>query len=72
MQICFFSADSRVKLWDVRRASGCLTTLDQHNGEKSKASSEAGNTEYNSAFLYFINVLNTKTSKETSGNPVVT
>ncbi|XP_075382516.1 DNA excision repair protein ERCC-8 isoform X2 [Mycteria americana] len=41
------SADSRVKLWDVRRASGCLTTLDQHNGEKSKASSEAANTAHN-------------------------
>ncbi|XP_063151690.1 DNA excision repair protein ERCC-8 isoform X2 [Candoia aspera] len=34
------SADSRVKLWDVRRASACLITLDQHNGEKSKAASE--------------------------------
>ncbi|XP_028928142.1 DNA excision repair protein ERCC-8 isoform X2 [Ornithorhynchus anatinus] len=41
------SADSRVKLWDVRRASGCLTTLDQHNGEKSKGSSEAANTAHN-------------------------
>uniref|UniRef100_A0A7M4FFW3 ERCC excision repair 8, CSA ubiquitin ligase complex subunit n=1 Tax=Crocodylus porosus TaxID=8502 RepID=A0A7M4FFW3_CROPO len=41
------SADSRVKLWDVRRASGCLFTLDQHNGEKSKASSEAANTAHN-------------------------
>ncbi|KAM6304072.1 DNA excision repair protein ERCC-8 isoform 3-T3 [Podargus strigoides] len=41
------SADSRVKLWDVRRAAGCLTTLDQHNGEKSKASSEAANTAHN-------------------------
>uniref|UniRef100_A0A1D5P390 ERCC excision repair 8, CSA ubiquitin ligase complex subunit n=1 Tax=Gallus gallus TaxID=9031 RepID=A0A1D5P390_CHICK len=41
------SADSKVKLWDVRRASGCLTTLDQHNGEKSKASSEAVNTAHN-------------------------
>ncbi|XP_065512384.1 DNA excision repair protein ERCC-8 isoform X3 [Caloenas nicobarica] len=41
------SADNRVKLWDVRRASGCLTTLDQHNGEKSKASSEAANTAHN-------------------------
>ncbi|XP_053910032.1 DNA excision repair protein ERCC-8 isoform X3 [Cuculus canorus] len=41
------SADSRVKLWDVRRATGCLTTLDQHNGEKSKASSEAANTAHN-------------------------
>uniref|UniRef100_A0A8C4KP30 ERCC excision repair 8, CSA ubiquitin ligase complex subunit n=1 Tax=Dromaius novaehollandiae TaxID=8790 RepID=A0A8C4KP30_DRONO len=40
------SADGRVKLWDVRRASGCLTTLDQHNGEKSKASSEAANTAH--------------------------
>uniref|UniRef100_A0A8D0E0E8 DNA excision repair protein ERCC-8 n=1 Tax=Salvator merianae TaxID=96440 RepID=A0A8D0E0E8_SALMN len=41
------SADSRVKLWDVRRASACLITLDQHNGEKSKASSEAANTAHN-------------------------
>ncbi|XP_069098781.1 DNA excision repair protein ERCC-8 [Pleurodeles waltl] len=41
------SADSKVKLWDVRRASGCLITLDQHNGEKSKASSEAANTAHN-------------------------
>ncbi|XP_035165149.1 DNA excision repair protein ERCC-8 isoform X1 [Oxyura jamaicensis] len=41
------SADSKVKLWDVRRASGCLTTLDQHNGEKTKASSEAANTAHN-------------------------
>ncbi|XP_034956251.1 DNA excision repair protein ERCC-8 isoform X2 [Zootoca vivipara] len=41
------SADSRVKLWDVRRASACLITLDQHNGEKSKASSEAENTAHN-------------------------
>ncbi|EMP39968.1 DNA excision repair protein ERCC-8 [Chelonia mydas] len=40
-------ADSRVKLWDVRRASGCLITLDQYNGEKSKASSEAANTAHN-------------------------
>uniref|UniRef100_Q0V9H6 DNA excision repair protein ERCC-8 n=1 Tax=Xenopus tropicalis TaxID=8364 RepID=Q0V9H6_XENTR len=41
------SADSKVKLWDVRKASGCLITLDQHNGEKSKASSEAVNTAHN-------------------------
>ncbi|XP_013911066.1 PREDICTED: DNA excision repair protein ERCC-8 isoform X4 [Thamnophis sirtalis] len=41
------SADSRVKLWDVRRASACLLTLDQHNGEKSKAASEAINTAHN-------------------------
>ncbi|KAM3654837.1 DNA excision repair protein ERCC-8 isoform X3 [Ammospiza nelsoni] len=41
------SADGRVKLWDVRRASGCLSTLDQYNGEKSKASSEAANTAHN-------------------------
>ncbi|KAM4616060.1 DNA excision repair protein ERCC-8 isoform 2-T2 [Polymixia lowei] len=34
------SADSRVRVWDVRRASGSLFTLDQHNGDKSKASSE--------------------------------
>uniref|UniRef100_A0A667XAV1 DNA excision repair protein ERCC-8 n=1 Tax=Myripristis murdjan TaxID=586833 RepID=A0A667XAV1_9TELE len=41
------SADSRVKVWDVRRASGSLFTLDQHNGDKSKASSEAVNTAHN-------------------------
>lgn len=43
---CLFllSADSRVKLWDVRRASGCLITLDQHNGEKSQAV-ESGNED---------------------------
>lgn len=31
-----------MKVWDVRRASGSVLTLDQHNGDKSKASSEAG------------------------------
>ncbi|MEE6461271.1 hypothetical protein FKM82_001247 [Ascaphus truei] len=41
------STDSKVKLWDVRKATGCLLTLDQHNGEKSKASSEAANTAHN-------------------------
>ncbi|XP_070760967.1 DNA excision repair protein ERCC-8 isoform X2 [Enoplosus armatus] len=41
------SADSKVKVWDVRRASGCLFALDQHNGDKSKASSEAVNTAHN-------------------------
>ncbi|KAM8866741.1 DNA excision repair protein ERCC-8 [Synchiropus picturatus] len=41
------SADSKVKVWDVRRASGSLLTLDQHNGEKSKASSEAVGTAHN-------------------------
>ncbi|XP_053316535.1 DNA excision repair protein ERCC-8 [Spea bombifrons] len=41
------SADSKVKLWDVRRAKSCLITLDQHNGEKSKSSSEAANTAHN-------------------------
>uniref|UniRef100_A0A3Q3G6A8 DNA excision repair protein ERCC-8 n=1 Tax=Kryptolebias marmoratus TaxID=37003 RepID=A0A3Q3G6A8_KRYMA len=40
-------ADSKVKVWDVRRASGSLFTLDQHNGEKSKASSETVNTAHN-------------------------
>ncbi|XP_004862954.1 DNA excision repair protein ERCC-8 isoform X10 [Heterocephalus glaber] len=40
------SADSRVKLWDVRRASGCLITLDQNNGEKSQAA-ESANTAHN-------------------------
>uniref|UniRef100_A0A3P8WL11 Excision repair cross-complementation group 8 n=1 Tax=Cynoglossus semilaevis TaxID=244447 RepID=A0A3P8WL11_CYNSE len=41
------SADSKVKVWDVRRATGSLFTLDQHNGDKSKASSEAVNTAHN-------------------------
>ncbi|KAG9334746.1 hypothetical protein JZ751_006583 [Albula glossodonta] len=41
------SADSRVRLWDVRKSGGSLFTLDQHNGEKSKASSEAANTAHN-------------------------
>uniref|UniRef100_A0A8C9QC02 DNA excision repair protein ERCC-8 n=1 Tax=Spermophilus dauricus TaxID=99837 RepID=A0A8C9QC02_SPEDA len=40
------SADSRVKLWDVRRASGCLINLDQHNGKKSQAA-ESANTAHN-------------------------
>lgn len=29
-------------MWDVRRATGSLFTLDQHNGDKSKAATEAG------------------------------
>lgn len=33
-----------MKLWDVRRASGCLITLDQHNGKNSQAV-ESGNEE---------------------------
>ncbi|XP_061115794.1 DNA excision repair protein ERCC-8 isoform X1 [Conger conger] len=41
------SADSMVRLWDVRKAAGSIFTLDQHNGEKSKASSEAVNTAHN-------------------------
>ncbi|XP_030635656.1 DNA excision repair protein ERCC-8 isoform X2 [Chanos chanos] len=41
------SSDSRVRIWDVRRASGSLFTLDQYNGDKSKASSEAVNTAHN-------------------------
>ncbi|KAB1281052.1 DNA excision repair protein ERCC-8 [Camelus dromedarius] len=40
------SADSRAKLWDVRRASGCLITLDQHNGKRSQAV-ESANTAHN-------------------------
>lgn len=41
-----------MKVWDVRRASGCLLTLDQHNGDKSKASSEAGTVTSPLIFLY--------------------
>ncbi|XP_053559718.1 DNA excision repair protein ERCC-8 [Bombina bombina] len=41
------SVDSKVKLWDVRKATGCLITLDKNNGEKSKASSESANTAHN-------------------------
>lgn len=36
------SSDSRVRVWDVRRASGSLFTLDQYNRDKSKGSSETG------------------------------
>lgn len=41
------SADSKVKVWDVRRATSSVLTLDQHNGDKSKAASEAANTAHN-------------------------
>lgn len=41
------STDSKVKLWDIRKAAGCLITLDQNNGEKSKSSSQAANTAHN-------------------------
>ncbi|TNM89722.1 hypothetical protein fugu_003956 [Takifugu bimaculatus] len=41
------SADSKVKVWDVRRASSSLLTLDQHNGDKTKAASETVNTAHN-------------------------
>uniref|UniRef100_H3DJP7 DNA excision repair protein ERCC-8 n=2 Tax=Tetraodon nigroviridis TaxID=99883 RepID=H3DJP7_TETNG len=40
------SADSKVKMWDVRRASSSLLTLDQHNGDKTKAASETVNTAH--------------------------
>lgn len=40
--LCGLSTDGRVHMWDVRRAAGSLFTLDQYNGDKSKASSEAG------------------------------
>lgn len=50
-QFCSLSADSKVKVWDVRRASGSLFTLDQHNGDKSKASSEAGTVIYHFSSL---------------------
>ncbi|XP_061474727.1 DNA excision repair protein ERCC-8 isoform X2 [Rhineura floridana] len=41
------SADSRVKLWDVRRASACLISLDQHNGKKSEVFGETAKTAHN-------------------------
>ncbi|GCC27146.1 hypothetical protein chiPu_0005568 [Chiloscyllium punctatum] len=41
------SADSKVRIWDVRKASGSLLLLDQHNGEIAKSSSEAANTAHN-------------------------
>uniref|UniRef100_A0A3B1ITE5 DNA excision repair protein ERCC-8 n=1 Tax=Astyanax mexicanus TaxID=7994 RepID=A0A3B1ITE5_ASTMX len=40
------SADSRVRVWDVRRASGSLFTLDQQNGDQSKTSTETVNTAH--------------------------
>uniref|UniRef100_A0A8C7QN81 DNA excision repair protein ERCC-8 n=1 Tax=Oncorhynchus mykiss TaxID=8022 RepID=A0A8C7QN81_ONCMY len=45
--VLLYFTDSRVLVWDVRRASGSLFSLDQHNGDKSKASSEAVNTAHN-------------------------
>ncbi|KAL4630092.1 DNA excision repair protein ERCC-8 isoform X1 [Arapaima gigas] len=41
------STDSSVRLWDVRRASGSLFTLNQFNEDLSKSSSEAANTAHN-------------------------
>lgn len=41
------SADSKVKMWDVRRAASSLLTLDQYNGDKTKAASETVNTAHN-------------------------
>ncbi|XP_002733656.1 DNA excision repair protein ERCC-8-like [Saccoglossus kowalevskii] len=41
------SRDSKIMLWDVRRAKSCLSILDQHNGEKGKGSTEAVNTAHN-------------------------
>lgn len=41
------SADSKVRLWDIRNASGSLIVLDQHNGEIAKSSSESANTAHN-------------------------
>ncbi|XP_026870167.1 DNA excision repair protein ERCC-8 isoform X1 [Electrophorus electricus] len=38
--------DSRVRVWDVRRASGSLFSLDQHNGDESRTSSETVNTAH--------------------------
>jgi hypothetical protein len=33
---CFISSqDSKVMLWDIRRAKGALMVLDQHNGDTS-------------------------------------
>lgn len=40
-----------MKVWDVRRAAGSLLTLDQHSGDKSKASSEAGTVKSTISFL---------------------
>ncbi|PIK58160.1 putative DNA excision repair protein ERCC-8-like [Apostichopus japonicus] len=31
------SRDGKILLWDVRHASGCLKTLDRHNGEKRES-----------------------------------
>lgn len=42
MDSFLLSADSKVKMWDVRRASSSLLTLDQYNGDKTKAASETG------------------------------
>lgn len=51
----------------MRKASGCLITLDQHNGEKSQAvesgNEECTNMKYNNdstIILKILNIANTK------------
>lgn len=39
-------------MWDVRRASSSLLTLDQYNGDKTKAASETG-TDGSHIFFVF-------------------
>lgn len=51
----------------MRKASGCLITLDQHNGEKSQAV-ESGNEErtnmnYNNDSILILKILNITNTK---------
>lgn len=66
----FLSADSKVKVWDVRRATGSLFTLDQHNGDKSKASSEAG-TVLTPAFHCLVLFLNQGVKNQTYSHKIL-
>lgn len=51
------SADSKVKMWDVRRASSSLLTLDQYNGDQTKAASETGTDSSHIFFLFSVFLL---------------
>lgn len=44
-------------MWDVRRASSSLLTLDQYNGDKTKAASETGTDAFHVILLFSVFLL---------------
>lgn len=44
-------------MWDVRRAASSLLTLDQYNGDKTKAASETGTAGSHIFFLFSVFLL---------------